>query len=245
MRGTFVMFETRRLPAVGVHETERVPTTPAAASADDLLFTRLELTRKAAAEGFNYAQIIHRRVMQPQRYGDARFFHGGKRLRELVVEQAVPAYYDPARALLVCYADRDLAWSALRALNRGIDGFTAASVRIDPQRVRDAHARGVLRAVWLRRPGDPGIRTQAAFGSNVRSFSKIGDKNTELSSISLQTTFASRRLRVNVSRGGSVFFAEDTPLATCLSFLVDVLNHRANRAPATAKKPARPARKRR
>lgn len=224
MRGTFVLFVARQLPKTGVYQTDAVPSRPASARADDLLFTTLKLTRTHAPEGFHYAQITHRQVMRSEQQGDARFYHAGAALDEIVLERTIMAYYHTERRLFVCHADRDLARSAVRALNRGIEGFMSAPVGFDPGRVREGQKKAALLGVWLRKPNDPLIRTQAAFGSNVVAFSR-GAGTAELSNVSLETTFRKQSLRVNVSRGGSVFFARDTSLAACLGFAVDLMNY--------------------
>ncbi|MGB9005696.1 MAG: hypothetical protein WCB96_08235, partial [Candidatus Aminicenantales bacterium] len=229
MRGTFVLYDVKDLPAPGVHKTPAVPTRHAAALADDLLFTRLVLTRKKAVGGFFYAQLVHRQVLRPEQQGDSHWFHGGHELDEIVTEHRFIAYWHPERSLFVCHADRELARSAITSLNRRLDGFALAPVRLDPQRVRQAHQHGVLLGVWLRRPGQDLIRTQAAFGADVENGPDFAQavKKGELSSIRLQTMFDRRRLRVNVSRSGSMFFSQDAPLDTCLGFIIHLLAYRS------------------
>jgi hypothetical protein len=193
----------------------------------DPIFTEFSFGRGAPQGGFQVGRITHRQAVHVE-----GFWHGTP-ITELVQESKFDAYYRLDEKILIAHCRKEVALSAVRALNGGFgEVLELRPVEVD-------FARIIPRAItvigsWFKGMSYSNIRSEAAFGNQINrdpEFARMCalGKHTNLIVV---ISHGADTLKVNLSRDGSAYFMDNTPTQTCLEFVALLTQYRVAGAQA-------------
>ncbi len=231
--GTFVPFEVVRFPSnrKTLKTEERRPRGSDDPQADPV-YTQLAFSTHKVAGNFEQAILTHRKGVYVE-----GFWHGTP-ITHIVEQKKFDAYFDVNQKILITRARKETALSAVEALNDEFkDIFQLRTIGLD-------FAQIIPRAVnvigsWFKGMQFTNVRTEAAFGSGINNdpeFKRMAALGRH-SNLVVVMHFGSDMFKVNLSKEGSVYFMDEHPLQTCLSFVMHLRKYRLDEQPSQKSSP--------
>ena len=227
--GTFVIFDIIRFPdEPRTMKTEPRPPRGSRDEAADPVYTQIKFPRDSRVGPFRMATVTHRKPVRVEGY-----WHGNL-VMEVIQHKQFHAYFDVDEKALISHVQKDIALAAVDALNREFkEVFFLRELSLDFARIIP-QALNVIGS-WFKGMRFTNVRTEAAFGSQINrdpEFQRLSGLGSH-SNLIVVMNFASQTIKVNLSRDGSAFFMDDTPLSVCLDFMLHLRHYRLESPPAS------------